>query len=69
MGDKTPEKETQVTPKGAVEIDEEQLDQAAGGATTEINGLNFAKLEFDSAQKVDPSDPSISDRTSFEKKI
>lgn len=72
MGYKTPEKETDVSPKGAVEVDEENLDQAAGGAASsgmEINGLNFTKIEFDSTQKVDPSDPSISDRTSFEEKI
>ena len=54
-----PEKGKQVTPKGAVEIDEEQLDQAAGGAAIEINGLNFAKLEVDYARKAG-GDPQLS---------
>ena len=51
MSGQQPEQEKKVTSKGAVEIDEEKLDQAAGGAATEINGLNFAKLEVDYARK------------------
>ena len=52
MGEKTPEKETRVTPKGAVEIDEEKLDQAAGGLTDSALSLKFSKIEID-------HDPSI----------
>ena len=33
MGDEKSNKEKEVTPKGAVEIDDTDLDQAAGGAT------------------------------------
>ena len=66
MADEQPEKETEVTSKGAVEIDEEDLDQAAGGVLIGLNqpaakpeeslSLNYNKIEF-AAQKVAPSDP------------
>ena len=32
MTDEQPDKETEVTPEGAVEVNEEDLDQASGGA-------------------------------------
>jgi hypothetical protein len=41
MPNERPEKEEEVTPKGAVEVNEEELDQAAGGLS-----LNFNKFEF-----------------------
>ena len=43
-----PRKQDETTPKGAVEINEEDLDQAAGGLS-----LNYSKIEY-SAQKVAP---------------
>jgi hypothetical protein len=49
---------TQVTPEGAVEIDEKQLDQAAGaGDVVPIStfSLNFGKVEFDNS-KTAPAD-------------
>ena len=64
MANKTPEKETDVSPKGAVEVDEEKLDEAAGGIS-----LNYSKIELDYTQKVAPSDPTISEATFTEKKI
>lgn len=44
MSEEKREQEKEVTPKGAVEVDEEKLDQASGG-------LNFSKIEFDAARK------------------
>ena len=44
-----PRKQDETTPKGAVEVNESDLDQAAGGVS-----FNFNKLEF-SAQKVAPT--------------
>ena len=74
MADEQPDKEREVAPKGAVEVDEEKLDEAAGGISsyskpTDSFSLNYSKIEVDYAQKVAPSDPSISDATSLEKKI
>ena len=62
MTDKKPGQEKEVSPKGAVEVDEEKLDEAAGG-------LNYSKIEFDATLTVDPTNPNLSDRTTFEKKI
>jgi hypothetical protein len=50
MIDEQPDKESEVTPKGAVEVSEEELDQAAGGASggdlpSESLSLNFSKIE------------------------
>lgn len=63
MTDKKPDQEKQVTPKGAVEIDEEQLEQAAGGAgddlPTESISLNYAKAEVDYMRKAG-GDPQLS---------
>ena len=54
MADEQPNKEDEVTPKGAVEVDESDLDQAAGGS------LNYSKIQYDLAgqkvQKVAPTD-------------
>lgn len=58
MADEKPGKEEEVTPKGAVEVDEKDLDQAAGGLglsggrgsddlPTESVSLNFSKIEVD----------------------
>ena len=60
MADEQPEKEEEVTPKGAVEIDEETLDQAAGGIIIINNNpadnvsLNYSKIEL-AGQKVSPT--------------
>lgn len=53
MTDKKPEKEEEVTPKGAVEVNEEDLDQAAGGVLIGLNqpkpadsfSLNYGKIQ------------------------
>jgi hypothetical protein len=64
MSDEQPEKETEITPKGAVEVNEEDLDQAAGGASEvpmDQVSLNYSKIVFDtSTQRVAPKDASIS---------
>lgn len=62
MSEQKPEQEKKVSPKGAVEVDEGKLDEAAGG-------LNYSKIEYDLTLTVDPSNPNLSDRTTFEKKI
>jgi hypothetical protein len=65
MADEQPNKETKVTPKGAVEMDEKDLDRAEGGASTgddaptESISLNFAKAEIDYARKAG-GDPQLS---------
>lgn len=62
MTDKKPDQEKQVTPKGAVELDEQQLEQAAGGADDlpmESISLNYAKAEVDYARKAG-GDPQLS---------
>ena len=64
MADDKRANEEEVTPKGAVEVDEKDLDQAAGGATGEIPmdqvSLNYSKIEVDRlSQKVAPQDASI----------
>ena len=58
------ENQEEVTPKGAVEVDEQDLDQVAGGAAGEIPmdqvSLNYSKIEIDRlSQKVAPQDASI----------
>jgi hypothetical protein len=50
MTDQQPGKGAEVTPKGAVEVNEEDLDRAAGGASggdlpSESLSLNFSKIE------------------------
>ena len=66
MSDKKPEKDKQVTPEGAVEIEEEQLDQASGGL--EEVTLNYSKmLQYDPTTA--PSDPTVSEATLTGKKI
>ena len=54
MSDEKPQKDSEATPKGAAEIDEKDLDKAAGGA--ESLSLNFSKLE--AMQKVQPQSPA-----------
>ena len=63
MADEQPDKETAVTPKGAVEVDEKDLDKAEGGISsysvpTDTSSINFTKtLTPDSlVQKVTPTD-------------
>ena len=59
MTDEKPEKEEEVTPKGAVEVNEEDLDQAAGGVESWSQPADTSvKIDF-SAQKAAPADPSI----------
>lgn len=41
MADQKPGKEEEVTPDGAVEVDESDLDQAAGGFS-----INYSKIEM-----------------------
>lgn len=60
MADEQPDKETAVTPKGAVEVDEKDLDQAAGGAVDAFRptgdvSLNYSKTD-PLVQKVAPTD-------------
>ena len=63
MTDKKPDQEKQVTPKGAVELGEEQLEQAAGGAGDDLPmesiSLNYAKAEVDYMRKAG-GDPQLS---------
>jgi hypothetical protein len=63
MADEKRETEEEVTQKGAVEVDEKDLDQAAGGAgeiPMDQVSLNYSKIVFDtSTQRVAPQDPSI----------
>ena len=63
MTDKKPDHEKQATPKGAVEIDEEQLEQAAGGAGDDLPlesiSLNYSKAEVDYMRKAG-GDPQLS---------
>ena len=61
MTDKKPNKAKQAASKGAVEVDEKDLDQAAGGVLIGLSqpadslSLNYAKVEFSQAQKVTPT--------------
>ncbi len=61
MTDEQPEKEEEVTPKGAVEVNEEDLDQAAGGISSyskpeESLSLNYNKIDTNLVdQKVSPT--------------
>jgi len=46
-----PRKQDETTPKGAVEVNESDLDQAAGGVS-----LNYSKIVFDtSTQRIAPT--------------
>ena len=54
MADEKPRNEAGATPKSAVEVDENDLDEAAGGS--DVFSLNFGKVEF--AQKVQPQSPA-----------
>ena len=73
MADEQPDKENEVTPKGAVEVNEEDLDQAAGGAAEvpmDQVSLNYSKIVFDtSTQRVAPQDASIGLLREAEKKL
>lgn len=55
--------EKEVTPKGAVEVNEEQLDDAAGGT---LYGEG-KRVKIDFCKTDAPADPTISDVTSTEK--
>jgi hypothetical protein len=61
MADGKPEKENEVTPEGAVEVDESDLDQASGGISsystpTDSFSLNYSKIDTNLAgQKVAPT--------------
>jgi hypothetical protein len=73
MADEKREQEEEVTPKGAVEVDEKDLDQAAGGAAEvpmDQVSLNYSKIVFDtSTQRVAPQDASIGLLREGEKKL
>ena len=76
MAEDKRENEEEVTPKGAVEVDEKDLDQAAGGMSsggdlpTDSVSLNYTKIEFDKAsQTTVPQDPSIGLLKEADKKI
>jgi hypothetical protein len=67
MSNEQPEKQNEVTPKGAVEVSEEDLDQAAGGVLiglllpavqkADSASLNYSKIDPNLAgQKVAPTD-------------
>ena len=71
MTDKKPDQEQEATPKGAVEVDEEQLDEAAGGissysAPTDSEALKTVKIDFTLGAT---REPTVSDATLTEKKI
>ena len=79
MADEQPKKEKEVTPQGAVEMTEEDLDQAAGGIIIINNqpadnvSLNYSKIEF-AGQKVAPNNlagagPGAGPHVAPEKKI
>ena len=75
MSDEQPDKAKEAAPKGAVEVDEKDLDQAAGGVLdgaqlpAESLSLNYAKVEFSQAQKVNPQIPAGGPHVAPEKKI
>ena len=76
MADEQSNKESEVTPKGAVEVDEKDLDQAAGGVSsggddTEREAANWnGPVTLDkAAQKTAPQDASIGLLTDPEKKV
>jgi hypothetical protein len=58
MTDKKPDQEKQVTPEGAVEVDEKDLEQAAGGSLnftrpTESLSINFTRVETETVETQD----------------
>jgi hypothetical protein len=71
MTDKKPDQEKQVTPEGAVEVNEKDLEQAAGGA---ILGTSLAgegksvKIDFCKSD-IGATDPINTDATFTEKEI
>ena len=75
MTEQKPDKENETTAKGAVEVDEKDLDQAAGGVLigllqpADSFSLNYAKVEFLQAQKVTPQSPALSNPPEPVKKI
>lgn len=56
MADENGNKGTEVTPKGAVEIDESDLDQAAGGAGA--GKVKFNELQPSGEPTADPTSPA-----------
>ena len=56
MPDEKPEEETEVTPEGAVEIDDKDLDQAAGGTDASIY---FNKRSLEGTTREDPLPPPV----------
>ena len=83
MANEQPNKEEDVTPKGAVEVNEEDLDQAAGGVLIGLNqpadksvdsfSINYSKIEL-TGQKVTPNNltgagPGAGPHVAPEKKI
>ena len=52
MNEDDKKNENDVTPEGAVEVNEEDLDQASGGA-------GYLKMPTDTSVKIDFADPSL----------
>ena len=63
--------EQEVTPKGAVEVDEQQLDKAAGGGIFDTAALagEGNKVKIDFCKSDAPADLTRSDATFTEKEI
>ena len=63
MADEQPDKETEITPKGAVEVSEEDLDQASGAGIDHLKVSAYdlspeKKVGYDlTGQKVVPAEP------------
>jgi hypothetical protein len=68
MAIERPENENEIAPKGAVEIEEADLDQAAGGASQVPDPMANASWWF-AGQKAVPQDPSIGLLNEPQKKI
>lgn len=56
MADEQQKKESEATPNGAAEVDEKNLDQAAGGGTEP--SIYFAKRTLEGTSREDPAAPS-----------
>lgn len=57
--DEKKQDETEVTPEGAVEVKEEDLDQAAGGAVDAFRPTGDRLVENPTSPTLAPSDPSL----------
>lgn len=65
-----PKNDNEVTPKGAVEVDEKDLDKAAGGMSSGGDyNQTVATPDTQAGQKSAPADPSIGLLKDPEKKL